>query len=286
MSELFTTREIATALWGGGFLLACLTNSEVRRLVRDLVRTAVQPDLLKFLVLTAIYVVGEVAFLAWTGIWSYALWKETLLWFILTAVVAGGRSLISRDRISYAEVVTDGFRIVVVVQFFVGLAPFPLAVELALVPTAAAIGLGLGAAEVRGEETTKRFFRTAELGLGLLILGGALSHAVDIYREIAARDGLLSFIIAPLLSLFFIPAVHLWAVYARYEWLFGKLRGTRRFKWWARARLILMLGLRPEAILAFGRRYVYELPDIRDRQAFRAMLASPSWMDRVKAGEV
>lgn len=276
-----TSREIATLLWVGVFAAWALRNRGVRRSAARLVRTAAEPFLVLFFLLSGAYAAFVVWFLSWGGVWSPIFLKETLLWFLLIALVTAGRGISSYEKVSYGAAVVDSFRIVVVVQFFVGLVPFSLPVELALVPTAAMIGLGLAAAGREGiDPGVGRFFRGLEVALGFAILAGALWNAVESYRTLATSTALISFILPPLLSLFFIPAVFMWTVYARYEWLFGKLRGDRSFRLWARWQLIRRLGLRPQAVLEFGRKYAFDLPAVSDADGFRSMLISPSWRER------
>jgi hypothetical protein len=276
-----TTRELAALIWAAPILAWALTRRGFRKSAGEIIRAALAPALLLFFTFTAAYVAGEVWLLWWSGVWTPDLIKETVLWILFVGLASAGRALTGRGRVAYSHAVVEAFQASVFVQFFVGLASFPLLVELIVIPVGCIIGLGAGLTEIgKLRASAGAFYKKALPWFGGLVLAGALLNAAT-YDTLWTRSGIMSFVMPPLLSLLFVPAVFAWNVYAQYEWLFGKLRGDRRFRLWARWRLFWMLGLRPTAILAFGRRYAFELPQVRDRHGFAKMLHAPTWLDRL-----
>jgi hypothetical protein len=83
---MLNNREWAILIWSVGIFLLLLARREIRSSVGQLFRILLNPTLLIPLLLMVGYVVGEV----WLGhkakVWRTDLTKDTIVWFIISAL--------------------------------------------------------------------------------------------------------------------------------------------------------------------------------------------------------
>lgn len=263
-----TSREIAVLVWAALFLAVALRQPSIRSSFYGVLRAAANRHIIGLSLFLTAYVVAEVWLLESVGVWDFVYLKETLLWFGLTALATGGRSVAGFGSPPYLEAVVDGLKIMVVIEFVLGLVPFSLPVELVLVPTVALLVLLIEVGkhrQDRASQDTVRFLTGIQSLVGLIILSFGLRQAVAEFAQISDPAVIVSFFLPPLLSLLFLPAMFVLVLYSRYEWLFAKLQGDHAYRRYARLRFVRHLGLRPQAVLEFGRKHAFALPTVRSR---------------------
>lgn len=271
-----TTREVSILVWSVAFLAWALTNADVRASVGSLLRIALSRTLVFFVLALGAYAAAEVYILSLFGIWTPALLKETMLWFGLIAVSSAGASLAVSQDPDPSKPLWDSLRIMVLLELLVGKVTFPLPVELLLVPLATIFGILCVVAEFKHRgEPVHVLLRRVQVLFGFTILAVVAYRAFQDPQLLASRAVMAEYLIAPILSALFIPALYLCNVYSRYEWLFSKVRGDRAYRWYAKWRLIRLLGLRTKRILTFGRQHAFNLPSIRTRDEFELLVSTP-----------
>lgn len=270
-----TTREVSILAWSLVFLAWALTNRDIRSATGALLRSALSRTLVFFVLALGVYAAIELYVLQSLGMWTPRLMKETLLWFGLTAVSSSAASLTVSQEPNIAKPMWDSLRIAVLIELLVGKMTFPLAVELVLVPVFTVFGLLCVVAELKHNgEPVQVFLRRAQVLIGIAVLAAVAHRAVQGPEVFANRGVMSEYLIAPLLSALFIPAMYLSNVYSRYEWLFSKVRGERAYTWYAKWRLLRLLGFRSRRILAFGRQHAFSLPSVRTRADFELLLSA------------
>jgi hypothetical protein len=269
----FNTREIAIAIWFAVLILWTATYKPVRASFLQVVKSAMHRTILGFVGLLAVYTFAEVYLLHSFGLWSMALLKTTLGWFALTGLTSGVNALTSYDDPPYGKHVKDSLRIAVLLEFVSGEFTFSLPVELVLVPFVTLIALMATVNDMRNKDPhVKGFLSGVQVVVGLVIAASVGMRVIQDFSTFATSTTLMKFLLPPILSLLFIPAIFLIVLYARYEWLFLKIRGERKFRWYARLRLLRRLGVHPRRILAFGRKHAFVLPGIRTRTELQELL--------------
>jgi len=268
-----TTRELAVLSWGAAFFAWALSNGPVRESAWAVVATAFTRPILTFLVFLSIWTTAATLVLHQIGLWTPLQLKETVLWLAFTGLASGIDAATGYAEPNYWKAVRDGLGVMVIVQFLTDATTFPFLVEILLVFFLTTASLMVGVAEATNKNPEVKRFLEGFLGIaGAFILAAAVWGAWEDFSALANFDAVRSLLLPPILSACFIPAMFILAVQARYEWLFGKLRGTRSYRSYARFRLTLLLGPRPDRVLAFGRRHAFDLPHVRSRKELEALI--------------
>ena len=268
-----SSREVAVVFWGMVGLSVALRSREVRASFKEMFAAALNRQTLSVAAFLGLWTVGEVIILRTAGLWTELHLKDTLIWFGFVGVVFAGSGITGYSDPDYRRAAINGLSVTAVVEFVVAMKPFPLPVELVLVPVLATIGLMSGFASSRPEHAAVKKLMDSLAGLiGAAVIVGA---AIQLWGELGSTDGgqvLRSFLLPLALSILLIPAAFILVLQARYEWLFGKLRGSWRYRTYARIRLATKLGARPSAVMDFGRQYAFDLPHVRTARELEEMM--------------
>lgn len=267
------TREIAILIWSGVFALWAASHQSIRASFWKFLKGAANRTILTFVGLLAAYTLLEVWLIDSVGLWSMELLKTALGWFVLTGLTSGVNALTSYEDPPYGKHVRDSLRIAVILELVMGKFTFPLPVELVLVPFVVLVGLMVTVNEIRNKDPlVHRFLNGLQVVVGLFIFTLAAARAVREFSVLAKPVVLMEFLLPPILSLLFIPAMFLIVLFARYEWLFLKLQGDKQFRRYAKLRLLRLLGPQPRKVLAFGRKHAFVLPSIRTRAELEELI--------------
>jgi hypothetical protein len=272
-----TTREVSILVWAAAFFAWTLMSPGVRTSFKSMLDSAFSRTIIVFVLAIGVYVGAEVYLLRNFGLWTPALLKETMLWFGLTGVSSAVASMSVSEEPNLSKPLWDSFRIMVLMELLIGKVTFSLPVELVLVPLAAFVGTMCVYAEWKHkDELIHVFLRRLQVLFGFTILAVLAHRAFQDPLIFVNRGVMAEYLIAPILTALFIPALYLCNVYSRYEWLFCKVRGDRSYTWYAKWRLIRLLGFRTKRILAFGRQHAFTLPGVRTRDEFDLLFSTPS----------
>lgn len=276
MGELFTTREIAIAAWLVVLLGWGLTKTWFRPSAASVVRAAFQWKIVAVVLALATYTVGVVFVLAYFGLWTLTLMKDTVLWFLFAGIVTAFRSAMNSTEGSlWRQVMSDQLKIVIVFEYIVGTYTFSLAWEVVLQPALAIIVILHAVAESREEYApAESLLAWLQVFIGLTILFFAASRAIGDQHGV---ETIRSIALGPILSILFIPAVYGLTLATTYESLFVLLRmgpeKSLRFHLYARWCLVRKLGLDRSRVLRFTRERGLRLSTLRTREELNAMLA-------------
>lgn len=268
-----STREIAILVWSVAFLAWSATHRSIRESFLKVLKSAANKTILTFVALLAAYAFVEVYVLHSVGLWSMELLKTTLGWFALTGLTSGGNALTSYDEPPYGKHVKDSLRIAVILELLLGKFTFSLPVELIFVPFLVLVTLMATVNEIRNKDPlVQRFLNGVQVFVGLIVFTIAAARALREFSVVANPVVLMEFLLPPILSLLFIPALFLIVLFARYEWLFLKIRGDTQFRRYAKLRFLRLLGPRPRTVLEFGRKHAFVLPSIRTRDELQQLI--------------
>ena len=276
--SVFSTRELAAGLWLGVGALWALSVASIRRSIAGIIKALCAPVLLKLAFVSVAFVCGVVWVLSMVGVWDLFLLKDTVYWVVFSGIVIAGRSLSDQgDEGLLKTYIADHLKIIVVLQGLIAAHTFSLPVELVLLPVVTLIVLLQAVAEVKDEFSQIR--RPAEILLalaGLLIVGSVISRILQ--DPAGLVDGVLvrRAILPLVLSIGFLPAALLLALYSAYETLFVRLNiGSPKeaaFKRYAKWRLFRHLGWKPSNVWRFSRRWAGPLMRTRSKEELDALL--------------
>lgn len=217
--DIFSTREIAIALWSVGLLTWGMTKPNFRKSFLRFARAFfVRPIMIVFGLMTA-YVVAMVLALHHFDLWNVRQIKDTVLW----AVFVGSSSMfrltaISREKSYFIDTIKDNLKLIVFIEFVVTYFVFPLLAELVIVPVTTGLALMLVFSE-REEKfnAITKFLNNVMLVLGLGLMTRTLYKLISDFSGFANAQTLADFSLTPILTICFFPFLFLAARYEHHE---------------------------------------------------------------------
>jgi len=245
----FNNRELAIAFWLLVFAVVVLWKPDGRKALGGFFQVFCCTKILVPVCLMLFYVVGIVALLAILGIWTVDLLKDTITWFFIGAMAMMVRfgAADKKDNV-FRRIIKDSIKTVIVLEFLVNTYTFPLIVELIVVPLVCLIAMADAFASAKEENTSvAKVTKGAQIAIGLVVLGVAISRAIVDMQNLASLSTLRSVILIPLLSVLMFPFIYVMLVFSQYEFVFLRLelgpKKTQELKRYARRRIMMYAGL-------------------------------------------
>jgi len=197
----------------------------------------------------AIYVVVIIYGLSQLGLWDSSLLKESLIWFFSVAIF----SLFQLNKFlespkQLKTLVFDNLKLVVVIEYLVGVYTFNFAVELVLVPLVSIISIMLAYTQLRPEhEQAQKFLNGVSIIVGIVIIASATYLLFKNFQQVANRQAALEFFMPIILSIFYTPFMGFMIVYSTYQTVLIRLRYSitqRHAEIYARFAAMLIFNLR------------------------------------------
>jgi hypothetical protein len=276
---VFSSREIAVAMWGAAFLAFSLTNRGVREAFGHLLRSAFQRKIIVPVIAATIYVVAIVLLLNHLGVWTVDLAKDTALWFVFGGLASFSLITSHRGESLLKSAATDALKIAVLVEYITSTYTLSLPAELLLVPVATVVAMmDVVAGTDENFAPVRRLLRVVQIAIGITILYVAGRKAVADFGGLWTVGTPRSLALAPVLSILFVPFVYSLLLYAKYDALFVRLKiGAEKpadVQRYAKRRLIAHLGASLKRVTAFLAGHGADLMRIRTRQDVDALLSA------------
>lgn len=276
---LFNDREIATAIWLSVFLAFALSKKPIREALLNAVKAFFHWKILTSVVFMILYAVGIVWLLYVANLWTAALLKDTIVWFFSGMVLAFSFLTSHDDEKVFSRIVSGSVKIVVILEFLVSTYTFSLPVELLLIPFATVIAMMDVVAKADPKySSVARLTTGLQVLIGVAVLAVAVVKAVADFSSLQTIDTIRQVLLAPVLSVLFVPLIYLLLLYAKYESLFIRLgmgsemdRAVKRYAKW---RLISHLGISVQKVGAFARAHALDLMRIRSKEDIDRLLGA------------
>lgn len=278
-------RELAVVFWLLLFILVGLRASAARKSLTGLVRAFLNRQILGGVLAMLLYTAGIVYVLYAVGIWKFALIKDTVVWFCFTAFVLGGSAVTRTETGMVKEVAKESLKIILIFEFLVNEYTFSLPVELLLVPAMTFIVL-LDVMARRDESTAPITKITGGIQVlaGLFLIINAIRRAVEGFDQLATVDAIRKVLLAPVMTLMFIPLLFLAMLYSAYEQLFTLLKVGRPkqelITRYAKRQLIAEFGMNIAALQRFRRANAWDLSRVQTESDVDAVLQAWRIVDR------
>ena len=217
--DALDSREDATLIWLGiaALLVAVKVDGFGGSLVA-IVRAFASWKLLALFGSAAAYCAVLILVASEVGLWHTSALRETLYWFFLTGVVLTGNAVTAPPAKYVRPLVRQAVSLTVGVEFLVNLYVFPLAVELVLLPLVALLlALVVVASRDPKHADVHRLVdgTIAVIGWGLLLYVG-VRLASDFDGFLTRQNG-EAFLVAPVLTLAFLPFCLAWSWISKRE---------------------------------------------------------------------
>lgn len=277
-SDLVNSRQVALGLWLLVFAGWALTHGNIRTSIRDVWGHLLQWKVGLMLVSMSMYVGAAVWALAQIGAWRVHQIVDTALWLVLSAAVLLFDVVTHQgsERI-FPRVVAHSFLVVVIVEFLVAFGTFPLLVELLFILFLFFLGAMLAIAERKSvHQAVHRFLVGVQGVVGFAILIAAVAKVARGWSTFASIDTVRDVIMAPALSLAFIPFLWFASTVTLYEDLFlrhsfGPDKSFLTRAWFVLRMVAYCLGSRRK-ISGIQGRFPLEIMHAVDRKSIRELI--------------
>lgn len=231
--NIFNNREIATAIWLVVLFIFMLAKKEIRKSLLDVIKAFFKIKILIPVILMIIYIFGTLLVLYQINLWDISLLKDLIIWFIFTGLVLVFNSITSKKEESFfRKYIIDNIKIVIIIEFIINTYTFSLMGELFFIPFMTIIAmLDVVAKSDIKYLSVSNLLKGVQIIIGILILVYALFNAISDYNNLGSFGTIKDFLLAPLLTLIFLPFVYITVLISKYELLFIRMEfGSKKSK--------------------------------------------------------
>lgn len=223
MFDVFSTREVATAIWLVGIFLWFLRDKKIRKSFRDLLGTLCNKVLIMPFVCLFLYAAIIVYGMQFLPFWDWILIKDVIIWLIFVATPITYKAASKKDRdYPFNKILKDNFLWSAILEFFISSFTFNFWIELIFVIPGfnlLTILKDFNREDPKYKEVQKIFDGMAVIA-GLILLVCTIKAAIISVRENGITDVLVSFCVPIIFSVVFLPIVYFLAVKSLYHDLF------------------------------------------------------------------
>ncbi len=225
-------RDIALVFWLIVIFFGLFFLKNIRELLPGLLKTFISKQILIPIFLMLLYISLTVIFLSKISLWNISVIKDTVYWTLGIAFIMllNSNNAIEKEHF-FRDVLKENLKLIVMLEFIVNLYVFNLAIELILMPTITLIVMLSFVAGANEEHVQVKKFLDYVMGIiGLYFICYALYKIVIGFQDFTTLNNLLSFILAPILTVAFLPFIYFIAIYMGYQTLFINLRLFKKKK--------------------------------------------------------
>ena len=224
--DTFNNREIVLIIYLMIFIAWILTKKKIRDSILSLLKTLISKHILLSIIALILYVAIIAYGLQSLKLWDISMLKDTIYWtFGVGFILLMNSNKAIEEEHYFKKLLRDNFKLVLIIEFILGLYVFGLVTEFILMPFVIVFSLMLAYSETYKDYSQLKSFLQVVLGIvgvGYLIYSGYM-----IYRDInefASFDTFKSFLFPILMIILFIPFAYFYALYVQYESLFVRLK--------------------------------------------------------------
>lgn len=274
----FNNREIALAIWILVVLVSVLSISNIRKSLSDVIKCFFKIKIQISLIIMMAYTTGVVIALYLLSLWKISLIKDTIIWFCFLGVVMCFNMVTSsKEENLFRKIILNNIKIVIIIEFLVNTYTFSLVGELIFLPFITFIAMLDTIAQTEKKySSASKLITGLQSIIGVTILIYAISKAISDYKNLGSLDTLRSFLLAPLLSISFLPLIYLMLVFSAYENLFKRLNlgheKSSKLKNYAKKEIIKHCKFSLKKIKKASNMNVYNLMQIRNEKDVEDMV--------------
>lgn len=216
----FNNREIALLFYLFIFICWALTQKSIRKSIWNLIKALFEKHIFLSILALTIYVSVIIYGLYKIKIWDFGLIKDTIYWTFGTGFILMMNSNDAIKEDNYIKkVITENIKVLMIVEFIVGLYVFGIITEFILMPIMILLSMMLGYTEAY-EEQNKQLKDALLKVFGVIGIIYLIYSGIKIYqhfKEFASYDNLRAFTFPIIMTFLFIPFAYLFALYIHYE---------------------------------------------------------------------
>lgn len=219
LSEILNTRETSLAIWVMIALIALLFGKSTRKSFGAVIKAFFAKKLIIWWLAMVIYIGACVSLFYHFGLWTPDLLKETVFYILFSASITFFKAnKISGEKHFFREMLKDNLKLGILLEFLIGLYTFDLWIELLIVPFAVLLG-GMQAIAARDE----KYQQVNSLINWIWAIAGIaglihLIHSVTLhFQDLLSLESLRQILLAPNLTLIYIPFLYVLSLHMVYE---------------------------------------------------------------------
>ena len=263
--SIFTTREIASGFW----MLIVVIVLLIRKETRDNIITVIRILFGKYLRLIwesfFIYVGVITLLFSHLVLWKFVYLKDIIIWSLTSGVIVCMNSVDGAAKDDYVQkVLKDSLKPMVLVEFIMSTFTFNIIIELIMIPFITVLSLTEAFSESKAEYASVKKFLNGLMGIiGIWIMCGTISIAIDEYQQVDYSDTLISFLIPFVYLIAIIPLLFAWLYIGKYDLIFCRMSEYEnnisfKRKIWKRIMVLRLCGLSCDKINRFIRGFSYQ----------------------------
>ena len=227
MFDIFSTREVASAIYLILFLAFVLIRAKDITLLTNLIKASLKKIFIIPILCLLVYAGLIVYGLQFVPLWNWLLVKDVIIWVLFVATPVCFKAAVNRKKNQYPfkRMVIDNFVWSALLEFFIGAFTFTFVAEMFVVPTFSLIVL------LQNHDRENEKYRGAHKLIdgisvitGLLLLVFTIDKAINVIAQDGIVDVLISFCIPIIFSVAFLPVVYFLALKGLYHDLFVLIR--------------------------------------------------------------
>ncbi|WP_283687224.1 hypothetical protein [Dysgonomonas sp. Marseille-Q5470] len=233
--DIFSTREIALAIWFLIFLLFVSRTKSVRHSIVGVFKALFDRKLILAFSLLLLNIIIIVSILSHLGFWNISLLKDTCLWVFFSGFVLFMNVNKVENLNYFSRIIKDNIKVLVVWEFLFNFYTLSLAGELIFIPVVCVFSIIGAFAEHSSaqEENYRKVVILCKNILGLIGLGMivyVIYKTITDYELLFSLSNIKSFLLPILLGILTLPYFYLLALFMRYENLFIRVNSFLRYK--------------------------------------------------------
>jgi hypothetical protein len=272
-----SSREFALLTWIGIVVVALLLFTKLRPPLFAIARAMLHPKIVNLVGLAALYTVGCVWLLETVGVWRWDNLKTTIVWFVMTAVVAmASTKELEKGAGALRALLREAITITAIVLFLGSINTLPFWAEFLLLPFLTVITAMVAVAKRQPEHRIVIAPLNGILAIaGLSIIGYSIFRIVVDWRDFDAALQLRELVVPVTLTIMFLPYLYGLILFMGFENAAIRLafkvkdRALRRFIW---RRGILAFGASAPKFLRFI--HAIQMLEVNDRSDVETILAT------------
>lgn len=216
--QIFSTREIAIFIWICIFITYILSHNNVRDSIIKVIKLLGHSYFIIRLSSLITYTLFCTSILQELSYWDTALIKDTIFWFLFTAISIFFSIHKAKDVTFFTTILNDNIKIIIAFDFFINLYTFPLLIELLLFPTI--VLASISQATINKDSTFLKINSFVEKLLTTIVLFMVLFsiyQSITEYRSFFSTSTLKSFLLPIILTILSLPYFYILALFISYD---------------------------------------------------------------------
>lgn len=220
----FDNREKATACWMVVFVVFAMTHREIRKSLLSLLKAFFHKKILLLVGVLIGYVTASIWVLYKINLWDTFLVKDTIYWFLGTALVLTFTANKIKDGGYFKELMIDSLKLTVLMEFIINFYVFSFWLELLFFPILIfVVGMHTVAKSDDKYAPARKVLDIVLAVFGLCLTAYVIYRIIGTWPALLTLDNLRTLLLPICLTFTYLPFLYFLALFFVYEELFTRI---------------------------------------------------------------